>query len=195
MKNTNAKTVPWKNTRGESMIVAVILLLVFFTIGASILTAASSAVSTAAARVLDRQAYYYARSTLDAVDAAVQDGPLGDALKSDLLARFLSSGGGDYNLPQTTLNPEITLESDALEGLAIENAAIVYSGTAAALDQTEDGTVNQVFLSLQDVTVTFSAASGGKSYAIRVSYQYSGWATRATNGWVWDGKWTVLKLG
>lgn len=195
MKKASVKSALVRNTRGESMIVAVILLLVFFTIGASILTAASSAVSTAAARVWDRQAYYYARSTLDAVDAAMQDGPLGDALKSDLLARFLSGGGSNYDLPKTTLSPEITLESDALDTLEIQNASIVYSGTAAALDQSEDGTVNQLFLSLQDVTVTFSAVAGEKSYAIRVSYQYSGWATRATNGWVWDGKWTILKLG
>lgn len=177
------------------MIVAVILLLVFFTIGVSVLTAASAAISTANARVFDRQAYYYARSALDAIDASIQGGDLGDTMQEDLLSRFLLYGGETYTLPEITLQPEITVECDELSDFSIENASIVYSGFANAVDRDTSGNVTEVFVCLQNLTVSYRAVYDTNSYAMRVAYQYSGWASKSGDGWEWNGKWTVEKLG
>ncbi|MDO4573362.1 MAG: hypothetical protein Q4C13_08325, partial [Clostridia bacterium] len=67
--------------RGESMIAAVVLMLVFFVLGLSVLTGASAASSSVNARAEYRQAYYYARSSLDLLDESLRNGALGEYLR------------------------------------------------------------------------------------------------------------------
>lgn len=90
---------------GQTMIAVIVMTMVFFILGASVLTAASTATAAASARVVERQGYYYARSLLKVFNESLQRGALGDALLTALLEDATQNGGTQADVVYTAAVP------------------------------------------------------------------------------------------
>lgn len=177
-----------RNTRGESMVVAVVLMLVFFILGLAVLTGASVASAGVNARVRYRQAYYYARSVLDVLDESLQNGELGEYIR-------------EYERVQLSLRPGTTLFESreisipvSFSGTVIpEGLTIADGGAKLRYDvASERLSVNYVSVALENVELTVGVEYGGRIYHVSAAYSYTGFVEyRLFTGRVWDDQWRV----
>ncbi len=190
--SVNGKRSVLSSSRGESMVVALVLLFVFLLLGASVMTAAASTAAASSARVAERRLYYGARSTLDALDDSLRNGEIGDILRAAALTALGSSETA--SVPKTALN--LTVAPPAgFSQLAIQNATLTFSGTIRKQTQDPDGNPAEAYLRLSGVTLAFDAEMGGKKQSVRVVYQYVGYRASAQAGHAWKGDWSVQQVG
>ncbi len=180
------------NSRGESMVVALVLLFVFLLLGASVMTAASSTAAASSARVAERRLYYGARSTLDALDDSIRNGEIGDILRAAALTALDSNETA--SIPRTELALTVTPPA-GFSQLAVENATLTFSGTVRKQTQDPSGSPAEAYLRLSGVTLAFDAVLDGKKQSIRVVYQYVGYRASAQAGHAWKGDWSVQQVG
>lgn len=192
-------------TRGESMVFVVVVMLLFFTLGIAVMTAAATTSGSATARLDDRQAYYYGRSMLDTIDDTLRTGGLGNALcnaaKDELLAAYNGSGGSVANVAIDHTAPiplSVGLSADAcFQNTAVQNAQLTYTGYADVLN-TDGAAVSEVSVRLQNVELRFDLTYKSRYVtSMRVIYRYSGWgAAPGTTGtdWRWSGTWYVQQV-
>lgn len=197
----NRKKATVRNCRGESMLMVIVLLMVFLTLGVAVLTAASATTATASARNLDRQLYYYARSSLDALDEEMRKGKLGETLNQYLLEQLKAVA--EQPVPQTSLTKDVviqpvqlTLNSDNIEGVTFADGKITFTGRADALTISPNRILQEAYVRMQNVKISYTVQYKGLSYAMSVTYRFNGWARLQANGdWGWSGTWQVQQVG
>lgn len=195
----NAEEAKRRSTRGESMVVAVVLMLVFFILALAVLTGASVANAGVNARIRYRQAYYYARSTLDALDESLVAGALGEAMLNDALDS-VHGANGEYEAQGLTRRIALSFGENAPAGLTFADggATISYDVKAIRANQgagPEGGMTGTVILT--NVVLTFRADYEGQSYTVRVTYSCSASAARPNDvtEWMWtESKWRVRSM-
>lgn len=187
-----------KHSRGESMVIAVVLMLAFFILGMTVLTAAAGATSSVNARMHYRQSYYYARSLFDIVDDALQHGALGERLRAAELERLLNvyaidgtetiaETGVERILPITFLDnvPDTLVLPDGGAKLTYDVMSSIVPGSGGS----------QANVSLVNAALTIRVSTNDKIYGITVTYRFGGWATRVGDVWNWTGGWRVRSIG
>lgn len=168
------------------MIVAIVLMLVFFVLGLAVLTGASVATASVNARVHYRQAYYFARSTLDVLDDSLRKGELGDYVRE--LEQGRLTGSGQARLEETVaLSLPLSFLGDAPEGLSFTDDAAALSYQVVSERINDD----LISVSLEGAVLSFRAEYMGKSYGVSVRYSYAGFAERAEGRWTWSGAWRL----
>ncbi len=179
-------------TRGESMVVAIVLMLVFFILGLAVMTGASVANSSVNSRMRYRQAYYYARSTLDLLDESLQSGELGEYVREYELSRLLTSGESQLSADRTL---DIDLSFDEAmttpEGIGFSDGRAVLSYRVDA--QYIIGNAAARIL-ISDAKLSFRTEYGSKSYGVEVLYAYSGVAEKINGVWMWTGGWRLRSM-
>jgi len=196
-KRTGGFCAGRRNTRGESMVIAVILMLFFLVIGVSMITAASQSNATINQRVAQRKAYYLARSTLDTLDESLQHGELGAHIRAQAYQQ-LGNPGETVETTQVggTLSPVLTLPATLpADGYELVDCVITYEGIARrTVSRNGDGTIREqsAVLGLEDVTCTFTAKFKESEYHLSVSYSLEA-AGEWISGedWRWADTWTV----
>ncbi|MBC8531066.1 hypothetical protein [Gehongia tenuis] len=178
-----------KDRRGESMIIALIIMFILLLMGVTVLTAASATMGTAAKRTEDRQLYYYARSVLDTLDETLQHGELGRALRNSVVRELLASGGEEITFSHETA-PAV-----AAERCSVEDVVLRYQGTASVMERDESGAPTQYFIGMDSVKLSFTVAYRDQRYSMNVSYHLRSAAFLEDGEWRWDDLWTVESLG
>lgn len=176
------------NNRGESMIIAVIIMFLFLLIGVSVITASATAMGAVNQRIADRQLYYYARSGLD---ESLQYGKLGQKLRDDTLAQLLASGQEEITFSHT-LTPAV---SSPASQAPIHDLTIDYAGTASVLKRDDQGQPQEYLIAMDDVSLCFTTDYRNQQYVMKVSYSCRFWAIREEGEWRWDATWTVKEVG
>lgn len=171
-----------RSTRGESMVVAVVLMLVFFILGIAVLTGASVANASVNARVRYRQAYYYARSTLELLDYSLRFGELGEWVRD-----YERDALGDAGLTEPdaaliesrTLNIPISFgQANVPEGLSfVDGATLSYDVVSRYL-------AGDPMISLGNVRLSFRVAYAGRTYGATTTYSYRG--SYNTDQGIWE---------
>lgn len=188
------------NSRGESMVMALVLLLVFMAIGAAVLAAGAGSAAASSARISDREAYYAARSVLEALDESMRagkEGGLGAALQNEAYGEFIKSRTADSTVNAMALEkrelPFTLALADAPEGLTDMAGRLTYYGTV----QNTEG-ADPLRASITAV-INYDLSCRGKKYSMEARYDYSGFAVVEDVGGqrkpVWTGKWTVRGIG
>lgn len=168
------------------MIVAIVLMLVFFALGLAVLTGASVAGASVNACVHYRQAYYFARSTLDVLDESLRGGELGAYVRE--LERDRLLGAGQASLEETVaLNLPLSFSGDAPEGLRFTDDAATLSYHVVSERINDD----LISITLENVQLSFRAEHMGKSYGVSLSYTYAGFAERLEGRWTWSDAWRL----
>lgn len=176
------------------MLFAIVLLLVFMILGLTVVTRASTSLSAVNRREVSRQTYYYARSTLTVLDESLKQGELGRILRDNTWNNALFSGEDEYKI-ERTLTPDIAVTSSLISDYTVENVEISYEETAVILGKDENDIPISGLVSLDDVTISFTAVYNNKKYDIRATYAYIGWCDRINDTiWEWNEEWTLQKL-
>jgi hypothetical protein len=168
------------------MIVAIVLMLVFFVLGLAVLTGASVTTASVNARIHSRQAYYFARSTLDVLDESLRGGELGDYVRTLELGRLLDSGQASLE-EAVALSLPLSLAGGAPEGLRFTDDAAALSYRVVSERINED----LISITLENVLLSFRAEHMGKGYGVSVSYTYAGFAERQGGRWTWSDAWRL----
>ena len=171
------------------MIIALIIMFILLLVGVTVLTAASATMGTAARRTEDRQLYYYARSVLDTLDETLQHGELGRTLRNSVVQELLASGGEELAFSHG-IEPAVTVE-----GCAVEDAYLSYSGTASVMERDENGAPKQYFIGMDSVKLSFTVVYRDQHYNMNVSYHLRSAAFLEDGEWRWDDLWTVESVG
>lgn len=211
MRNEMRQTKP-RTRPGESMVAVAVMLLVFFTIGVSILTAAAGTTAAASARVSQRQVYYDTRSLLVVLDGELRGGTLYSVICEDALDALeaaYAAGGADAEatLENRTIQLETTFsgggrsDGNLRDELHFETPTLTYSGIASVLNTKQDseGTssiselavrLNKVELKVRGVYRTDYTSS------FTVEYRFSGFGkwNETANKWDWSGTWIVQQI-
>lgn len=168
------------------MIVAIVLMLVFFALGLAVLTGASVANASVSARIHYRQAYYAARSTLDILDDSLRKGKLGDYVR--VLERDRLIASGQARLEETVeLNLPLSFSGDALADIRFTDGAATLSYHVVS----ERINADLISVSLEGAVLSFRTEYMGKSYGVSVSYSYAGFAEQTEGRWTWADAWRV----
>lgn len=187
----NAHKRKKRNTRGESMVVAIVLMLVFFVLGLAVLTGSSVANASVNARISYRQTYYYARSALEMLDESLRFGDLGQWVRDserDALAAHNPSAGGALIESRTHLIPISFSAANAPEGLVFADggATLSYDVVSQYL------TGNEPMISLGNVRLSFRIVYAGRTYGASTVYSYRGFYD-AQQG-IWDEQWRLRSM-
>ncbi len=178
--------------RGESMLFAVLLLLVFLSVGVSVMTAGAGTAAAVNARASERQCYFLARSVLDALDTSLQTGDIGKKLREAVRADVLAQDGA-VSVDQTVALG-VSSDFSALSGMTVTEARLALKGAGSVVARDVGGTPTQVLVSFDRAELSFTVNWNTKSYNAAVVYSYLGWATHDTvaDTWGWNGTWRVL---
>ena len=199
--NMQKKTDSYRGKRGESMIMVTVMLMVFFILGAAVLTASASASATANARIAERQAYYYGRSMLDVLDESMRTGKLGqsvcDRLMDELVRSDLSSVRYTADAPLTlTYTPAVSAEP--LTEIAFSEVTISCTGKAESQTAATGMRITQASLQLRAVDMRFTLSFRGQSMAMHIQYRCTcnveNYNAAAKTG-VWTRNWVVQQVG
>ena len=196
------------------MVAVAVMLLVFFTIGVSILTAAAGTTAASSARIRQRQAYAYAKSILMQLDGSLRKGGLKDLLCADALDEIQAAyqthqtevelNGG--NEKEIGLNVAFTGDQapggKIDENLTVQSAYVRYKGRASVLNTSTDPIsqvqkITEVSLRLNSVALSVQTAyQTDCTSSITVNYRFSGYGklNPATNQWEWSGTWVVQQV-
>lgn len=184
----NDNRILW-NARGETMLMALVLLIVFMAVGASVLSAGAGSSAASSARIVERQVYYAARSMLDVLDESMrsENGALGRAIQNEAYGALVGSGA-NAAIPETTQSFTVSL-SGAPEGLEPAAGTLTYSGSAIIQELANEGKQAAVNLS---VKLSFDLTYKNKTYTMLATYSFDGFALSANGGDpVWTGEWKV----
>lgn len=158
-----------KQKAGVSMIIALVLMIVFLTIGAGVMTAATTS-ATNATKIQDgRKCYYYALCGMDVTGKAITEGGLGALILSDIAAL-----PGGTQLPYT-----LTYK--------VKNSDLPnpYKDGDDYLNMTVTVTVNDYAASprvvIKSMQVDIRCGYYKSEYVMSAEFQYNG--TGGTNGW------------
>ena len=178
------------------MIVVVVLMLVFFLLGLTVMTAATTATAGVNARIQYRQAYYIARSTIDVLDESLQYGELGESLRDAELERLLTAvtaGETGYSEENVQLELPLSFGANGPENVNFVDgkADVRYDVVSYIVPSTNN---TQAYVSLLNTALSFRTDCGGKTYGVRVTYQFTGWAQLTNGEWVWRGGWRLRSI-
>lgn len=199
MHAANSKKVHTRARAGESMVLVIVMLMVFFILGGAVLTAASTSAGASSARTVERQSYYYARSTLDVLDEALQSGAIGRALSTAAMDKLVLSGADSVAFDnETLLSFTPAFDVEPLKGLTfVGPVTIVCDGRASAVTGVGAATT-AASVKLRRVTMSFTVSY--RDIATRMSIEY--WCTlnvenyvSATKQGTWSNVWHIQQVG
>lgn len=209
------------NKRGESMIVAVLMMLVFFSLGGAMLTAASLNAVTVQRRVEGKQHGAVVDSAVKTILYGMQEGRLHEGFSAYFMENKLLSLLKNHNNKKEDEAIDIPIEADpinismkfpdshGLGSCAIENfyldfgqgiGSCKYFGAGKGKEKYETEIYDIHF---PDVQLSFDVVQGDKRTRVSFSWDYSGSATvvfsRPGGGKVttedrveaWNAKWTL----
>lgn len=190
-------------SRGESMIMVVVMLMVFMILGCAVLTASASATAASSARVSERQAYYYARSMLDVLDESMREGKLGKALcekiMHELVVRNVNSihyQAGEGKALKLVYEPEV--EHAPLNEMTLSPITITCVGKATSNTPAVGELITQATLQLRTVDLSFSVTHQGQTTRMHIQYRatcrvedYNDAQARKWTQWAW----TIQEVG
>ena len=190
-----------RRTRGESMIMVTVMLMVFLILGGAVLTASASASATASARVIERQAYYYGRSMLDVLDESMREGKLGEAVRNklmeELVSRDVSALRYTGEAPLTlTYTPNVT--AAPLGEISFSQVTIAVTGRAESANEATGLLITQASLQLRTVDMDFTVEYRGQSIAMHIQYRATCNVTgynAANNTGEWTESWNIQQVG
>ena len=201
MRETKEKQKSAAKTRGESMILTAVMLMVFVILGGAVLTAAASASATANARIAERQAYYYGRSMLDVLDESMRKGKLGEAVRgrmmSELVASGLSSVHYGVDAPLTlTYTPAVG--SAQLADITFSDVTISCTGKAESGTAATGMQITRASLQLRTVDMDFTVTYEKQSVTMHIQYRctcnVSGY-NAGTGAGTWTQNWVIQLVG
>lgn len=190
-----------RQNRGESMVYVIVLLMVFVILGGAVLTASASASATASARIAERQAYYYARSTLDVLDEAVREGKLGQAVRDAVMDALVQSGLSSLRYTKDaplTLVYRPGVSAAPLTDIVFSDVTITCTGRAESGTQATGMQMTKAALQLRTVDLDFSVGYQNQTVAMHIQYrctcnveQYDA----GTGEGIWKQDWIVQTVG
>lgn len=180
------------HSRGESMLMALILLMVFMALGASLLSRGAASSGAASTRIVERQADHVLRSVFDTVDEMIRKRELGLALQNEAYGALITAGGEAVGIPETSAPFQIEL-SGLPEGVESAGGTLTFFGNAQ--QQTDEATgAQQAYIELT-ARIVYTLTYRDKMATLTANYTYSGYAV-SSNGSapVWNGEWTLKEV-
>ncbi len=153
-----------KEKTGASIVIALILMIVFLTIGASILTTASASVQNAAAMQHNRELYYYARSVSSTFTQGLTNFENNSFAQSVLQMIAQDTTITDYTCTVSGTNLPAEFVKEPSDDLNMEPIAISIKD----IIQMPTGEVVRI----GRITATFSVDLEDETYMMYAQYKY-----------------------
>lgn len=176
------------NNKGESLIIAMVLLLVLMIVGVYVLSSAFMSISASNSKSEELQAHYYAQSVLEVINKSInEENGIGAQIIADIQNQ-------SFVVTNRTLSPTITSSIAGINEFKIEDASITYSSNSVVIKQ-NNGIVQSRSLTVDNALFTYTIVYNKTRYTLKATYSYIGWGEfTKSDGWRWNGTWQLVNV-
>lgn len=179
------------NNKGESLIIAMVLLLVLMIVGIYVMSSAFMSISASNSKSEELQAHYYAQSVLQVINKSINEE---NGIGSQILKDIENQPPGTFIVTNRKLAPAITPDITGISEFTVEDVSINYSSNSVVIKQ-NNGIVQSRSLTVDNALFTYTIVYNKTRYTLKATYSYIGWGELTTNdGWRWNGTWQLVNI-